>query len=97
MILRVLLPSSIFQFLEGPRNIYYLPEKGRTVDRQRPRSMVIQQMAPDLISAFLFLLGFSTGAPPYNGAPSFGLAGTYGHISGTSVRPISVQQGKKSV
>ncbi|KAJ0131053.1 ADP-ribose 1''-phosphate phosphatase [Fusarium oxysporum f. sp. albedinis] len=63
-------------FLEGPRTIYYLPEKGRTVDRQRLRSMVIQQMAPDLISAFLFLLGFSTGAPPYNDATSFGLAGT---------------------
>ncbi|KAJ0126489.1 putative AC9 transposase [Fusarium oxysporum f. sp. albedinis] len=58
MILRVLLPSSIFQFLEGPRTIYYLPERGRTVDRQRSRSMVIQQMPPDLISAFLFLLGF---------------------------------------
>jgi hypothetical protein len=53
--------------------------------------MVIQQMALDLISAFLFLFGFSTGAPPYNGAPSFGLAGIYGHISGTSARPTSVQ------
>ncbi|RYC77500.1 hypothetical protein BFJ63_vAg19626, partial [Fusarium oxysporum f. sp. narcissi] len=82
MILRVLLPSSIFQFLEGPRSIYYLPEKGRTVDSQRPRSMVIQQMVPDLISAFFFLLGSSTGAPPYNGAPSIGPAGTYSHISG---------------
>jgi hypothetical protein len=90
MILRVLLPSSIFQFLEGPRTIYCLPEKGRTVDMQRPRSMVIRQMAPDLISAFLFLLGFSIGAPLYNGALSFGLGGIYSHISGTLVRLISV-------
>jgi hypothetical protein len=59
--------------------------------------MVIQQMPPDLISAFLFLSGFSTGAPPYNGALSFEIAGICGHISGTLAHPISVQQGKKSV
>ncbi|KAM5527674.1 hypothetical protein FOXYSP1_20036 [Fusarium oxysporum f. sp. phaseoli] len=97
MILGVFSPSSIFWYLEGPRTICYLPEKERTVDRRRPRSLVTQQTAPDLILAFLCLVGFSTGAPSYNGASSFGLGGTYSHISGTSVRPISAQQGKKSV
>jgi hypothetical protein len=91
MILRVLLPSLTFQFLEGSRTIYYLPEKGRTVDRRRPRSIVTQQAALDLISAFLCLLGFPKGAPLYNRASSFRLGRTYSHISGISVYLISVQ------